>query len=117
MFLWKLHKNARDATCSRSCRNLSSGFSARRGSDQVLFHRRRDRYHDLACSAGLLSLVCQVADRRGDPEDVTVAWHGRMAPGEVRDAPQPVPQSVWMNEQLAGTGLDGAAAVQIGVQC
>src|ERR1700712_3039302 len=101
MFLWRLHKTARDATCSISRRDLSTDVGTARRHDQLLFDRRRDRRHDAVRSTGLLCLVREMADGRGHPEDVSVTRKGRVAAGEVGDPAQSVAHRIWMNEQLA----------------
>src|ERR1700733_9402868 len=116
MFLWKLHKTARDATCLRSCRNLSSGFGGPGGHDHLLVHGWRDWRRYVAGDVGLLGLVRQVAHCRGHPKDVSVTRQGGVTSGEVGDPPQSVAHGVWMNEQLAGAGLDRSAAVEVGIQ-
>ncbi len=62
-------------------------------------------------TAGLRRRIVELADGGRDSQHVGVARLGGIAAGEVRDALEPVSHGVWMNEQLAGAGLDRAATI------
>ena len=65
----------------------------------------------LLSNGGLLRRIVELTDRGRHSQHVSVARLGGIAPGEVGDPLEPVSHGVWMNEQLAGAGLNRAAAI------
>jgi hypothetical protein len=57
----------------------------------------------------MMLLMGQSTHRGGDSKDVRVAGQGGIATGEVGYPLQAITHGIWMNEQLAGAGLDRAA--------